>query len=132
LLQAVTQEDQIQAEAQFTLSSCYITGEGVEADTVQAALWCQRAAKGSHPDAIENLPLVRKVRLLRNNARPPAVRPLREGALLYRRCQLAHWNRETDTQKGHCRRLVPRRAADDDEDEDEASDEDGSSSSSAS
>jgi hypothetical protein len=51
------------------------------------------------------------------------------------RCQLAHWAfswRTFNLHKWHCRRLVPRRAAEADEDEDEASDEDGASPSSAS
>jgi hypothetical protein len=63
-------------------------------------------------------------------------------------CQLAHWHRALNLHKGHCRRLVPRCAAEEeedgdgeeeedeqyeasDEDEEEASDEHGGASSSS-
>ncbi len=48
LLKYVTQEadEAGMVMAESALAECYMDGNGVDADTVQAALWCQRAADG--------------------------------------------------------------------------------------
>jgi TPR repeat protein len=125
LRKAVEQEDSMTALAQTCLSICYANGDGLEADTVQAALWCQRAAAGGNQQAILMLPIIRKCNFCGTTPARQLCARCEKVRYCDRRCQLAHWNRETDTHKGHCRRLVPRHAA-------EASDEDGASSSSES
>jgi TPR repeat protein len=122
LRQVITQQEgSTKGMAQCTLSVCYLEGDGVEADTVQAALWCQRAAAGGNEDAIRNLPIIRECNFCGKTPTHQLCARCEKVRYCGRRCQLVHWNRETDTHKGHCRRRVPRRAA-------EASDEDGASS----
>ena len=58
LRQVIAQGYATKGMAQSALAMCYASGEGVEADTVQAALWCQRAAKDGDATAIEFLPLI--------------------------------------------------------------------------
>jgi hypothetical protein len=116
LRQAVGQEDAGQALAQCALATCYVDGEGVEADTVQAALWCQRAAAGGDATAIRSLPIIRKCNFCGSTPARQLCARCEKVRYCGRQCQLAHWHRETDTHKGHCRRLVPRRAAEASED----------------
>jgi TPR repeat protein len=123
--QAVEQEDVMQSRAMTALGTCYMTGDGVEEDTVQATLWCQRAAKGGDPAAALALPLIRMCRFCGKTPARQLCARCEKVRDCDHQCQLAHWDRAFNPHKGHCRRLVPRRAADEDEDEDEASDEDG-------
>ena len=105
LRQAINREahDAIKADAETALSMCYVTGNGVEADTVQAAWWCQQAVTGGDARAIELLPIIRKCDFCGTT---PA-RQLCNRCLKVRycdhQCQLAHWNRETDPHKGPCK-----------------------------
>jgi TPR repeat protein len=110
LREVITQGDSSTAFAQSSLAICYQTGNGVEADTVQAA-WCQRGAKGGNPEAIQNLPIIRKCDFCGSTPARQLCDRCEKVRYCGRQCQLAHWNRETDTHKGQCRRLVPRRAA---------------------
>jgi len=64
LRQVIAHEGAATASAQFALAQCYAKGEGVERGTVEddtllAALWCQRAARGGYAVAIELLPVFR-------------------------------------------------------------------------
>jgi TPR repeat protein len=97
--------------AQCYLTTCYWEGNGVEADTVHAALWCQTAADGGDARAIEMLPIIRTCSFC-------GTTPVRKHCERYRKvrycnavCQAAHWNRVTDPHKGHCRRAAVRRWA---------------------
>jgi TPR repeat protein len=80
-----------------------MTGEGVEADTVQAALWCQRAAKAGNEEAIELLPIILKCDFCGST---PA-RQLCNRCLMARYCgagcQAGHWNTATEPHKGPCK-----------------------------
>jgi len=111
LREAAGLEHEATATVQWQLSFCYWTGSGVEADTVQAAAWCQRAAdEAGNARAIEMLPAIRACDFCGST---PA-RQLCDRCLKVRncnhQCQLAHWNRDTDPHKGpckeHCRRAA--------------------------
>ena len=108
LRQVINQEDATKADAECTLAICYQEGNGVAADTVQAALWCQRAVEGGSEYAIENLPIIRRCDFCGTTpARQLCVR-CRKVRYCDHQCQLAHWNHATDPHKGpckeHCRR----------------------------
>jgi hypothetical protein len=60
LMQVIAQGGAATAIAQRLLALCYHNGEGVEANTVQAALWCRRAADGGDATAADNLPGIRQ------------------------------------------------------------------------
>jgi len=111
LHQAAEQVDQMQTNAQLSLAKCFMTGEGVEADAVQAAMWCERAAEGGEAEAIEMLPIIRTCHFC--GTTPARKHCERCQSLRYcsASCQAAHWNRDTDPHKAHCRRAAPRRAA---------------------
>ena len=92
------------------MDECKALGEGVEADTVHAAVWCQRAAKGGDARAIDNLSIILKCDFCGSTpARQLCVRCLKV-RYCDRQCQLAHWHRETDPHKRpykeHCRRAA--------------------------
>jgi len=107
LLRFITHDDAATAvvsAAQSQLAQCYASGQGVEVDTAQAALWCQRAADGGDADAIGMLPIIRTCTFC-------GIRPVHKHCERCRKvrycdttCQAAHWNRETNPHKGHCRR----------------------------
>jgi len=101
--QVINQEDTTKAGAARVLTMCYMEGHGVEADTVQAALWCQSAADGGDAEAIELLARIQKCHYCGTT---PA-RQLCDGCQKVRccdhQCQLAHWNREVDAHKGPCK-----------------------------
>jgi hypothetical protein len=108
LLKAVTQHnDEVEtAIAQSALSECYMEGNGVEADTTQAALWCQRAAEGGNTWAIQNLPIIRTCDFCGSTPARKHCERCRKVRYCDADCQAAHWHRETDPHKGHCRRAV--------------------------
>jgi len=98
-------------QAMLSLATCYRRGEGVEADTVQAALWCQRAAQGGNAPAMELLPIILKCDFCGSTPARQLCTRCRKVRYCDRQCQLGHWHREREPHQGHCRRLVPRRAA---------------------
>ena len=104
LRKAAEQDDQMRADAQTRLAECYATGEGVEADTAQAAVWCQKAAKSGFEPAIEFLPIIRRCDFC--GATP--ARQLCKRCMKARYCGVAciqgHWIRAADPHKDHCRR----------------------------
>ena len=109
LRQIITQGNAATSLAQFALAMCYVEGEGVEADTVQAALWCQRAAEGGGEGAaggIELLPLIRRCSLCGTTPALQVCTRCRKARYCGAGCQRAHWTRETDPHKGHCRRAA--------------------------
>jgi TPR repeat protein len=106
LLKAVTQEDETTAMAQSLLAQCYMMGEGVEADTVQAAPWCERAAKAGHARAIELLPIIRTCNLCGASPARQHCERCRKVRYCNAACQAGHWKRETNPHKGHCRRAA--------------------------
>ena len=103
LRRVVNEKQDNHAEAEYSLAVCYMEGRGVEADTVQAALWCQSAARGGNEEAIELLPIIRRCDFCGTTpARQLCVRCLKVRYCDHQ-CQLAHWNRETDPHKGPCK-----------------------------
>ena len=106
LSEVIAREDSSKADAQGAIAHCYATGNGVEVNTVQAAMWCQRAATGGCKQAIRFLPLILRCDFCGTT---PA-RQVCDRCLKVRyndaQCQRAHWNRETSPHKGHCRRAV--------------------------
>jgi hypothetical protein len=90
--------------AETRLATCYMTGDGVEADTVLAALWCQRAADGGDVDAIEMLPIIRTCNFCGTTPARKHCERCRKVRDCSTSCQAAHWKRETDPHQGHCRR----------------------------
>ena len=103
LRQVITQEDVWKEDAETSLAMCYATGTGMDADTVQAALWCQRAATGGSEQAIENLATIRRCDFCGTTpARQLCVR-CRKVRYCDHQCQLAQWNRETNAHKGPCK-----------------------------
>ena len=78
----------------------------MEADTVQAALWCQRAADGGDAEAIELLPLIRTCNFCGKKPARQLCERCRKVRYCNAECQAGHWNRETDPHKGHCRRAA--------------------------
>jgi len=92
--------------AQYTLALCYKVGDGVEADTVQAAMWCQRAADGGDAKAIEMLPLIRTCDFCGTTPARQHCNRCRKVRYCGAACQEGHWNRATDPHKGHCRRAT--------------------------
>jgi len=93
----------MKAQAERLLTFCYMEGDGVEADTVQAALWCQKAAASGDAQAIELLPIIRECDFCGTTpARQLCVRCLKVRYCNHQ-CQLAHWNRATDSHKGPCK-----------------------------
>ena len=92
--------------AQITLATCYAEGDGVEANTVQAALWGQRAADSGDAMAIANLAITLECDFCgATPARKHCVRCLKV-RYCDASCQRAHWNHETDPHKGNCRRAA--------------------------
>jgi len=105
LLELMSREDnEATVDGQFLLAACYATGDGVEADTVQAALWCQKAAAGGDAHAIELLPLFRRCNFCGTTPARKHCERCRKVRYCNITCQAAHWNRESDPHKGHCRR----------------------------
>jgi len=107
LRQVVNQEDDTKAKAETTLTMCNMEGEGVEADTVQASLWCQLAADGGDAWAIQMLPMIRTCNFCGTTPARKHCERCRTVRYCDTTCQAAHWNRETDPHKGHCRRAAP-------------------------
>ena len=106
-LQVTTQEDAVKtAMAQSQLVARYVTGNGVEADTTQAAMWCQRAADGGDEDAIEMLPMIRTCTFCGTTRARQHCERCRKVRYCNAACQAAHWHRETDPHKGHCQRAA--------------------------
>jgi TPR repeat protein len=95
------------ALVETALAICYMTGDGVEADTVQAALWCQRAATGGWEQAIEMLSIIRTCNFCGTTPARKHCERCRKMRYCNTTCQAAHWNRDTDPHKGHCRRAAP-------------------------
>ena len=106
LRQVIKQEDATQTEAEMTLAMCYMDGNGVEVDTVRAASWCQRAADGGDARAIELLPIIRTCTFCGSRPARKHCERCRKVRYCNTTCQAAHWNRETDPHKGHCRRAA--------------------------
>jgi len=106
LRQVTNQEDDTKEMAERALAVCYMEGNGVEADTVQAALWCQRAADGGDAHAIELLALIRTCDFCGTTPTRKHCERCRKVRYCNATCQAAHWNRETDPHKGHCRRAA--------------------------
>ena len=94
------------ADAETQLAVCYATGPGVEADTLQAAMWCQRGANGGCELANRILPGIRKCYCCGSTPALQLCRRCRKVRYCGAACQAAHWNRETDPHKGHCRRTA--------------------------
>jgi TPR repeat protein len=78
-------------------------GRGVDADTVQAALWCQSAADGGDAGAIELLARIRKCDYCGSTPARQLCNRCRKVRYCNHQCQAAHWNRETDSHKGPCK-----------------------------
>jgi len=106
LRQVVTQEDAQKTNAETTLTICYMEGNGVDADTVQAALWCQQAATSGNELAIRLLPVIRKCSSCGTTPARKHCERCRKVRYCSAACQAAHWKRETDPHKGHCRRAA--------------------------
>jgi len=107
LWQLIDQGGTYATMAQAELAACYYTGLGVEADTVQAALWCQRAADGGDEDAIHMmLPMIRTCNFCGTRPARQHCERCRKVRYCNTTCQAAHWNRETEPHKGHCRRAA--------------------------
>ena len=106
LSEAATQDDASTGMAQSALAACYMEGVGVEADTEQAALWCQRAADGGDAQAIQMLSNIRTCTFCGTTAARKHCERCRKVRYCNTTCQAAHWNRETDPHKGHCRRAA--------------------------
>jgi len=110
LRQVINREDATKARAERLLTVCYREGDGVEADTVQAALWCQKAARSGDAQAIQLLPIIRRCDFCGTTpARQLCVR-CRKVRYCGPACIAGHWNREMDPHKGPCKKLR-RRAA---------------------
>ena len=110
LHQVITHDDDRKADAEGSLAMCYVKGNGVEADTVQAALWCQRAVTGGSETAIELLSVIQKCDFCGTTPAHQLCKRCRKVRYCNSMCQAAHWNRETDPHKGpckeHCRRAA--------------------------
>jgi TPR repeat protein len=106
LRQAINQGDATKAMAETALAMCYMQGDGVEADTVQAALWCQRAADSGDAGAILLLPMIRTCTFCSSRPARKHCERCRKVRYCDTTCQAAHWNRDTDPHKGHCRRVA--------------------------
>jgi hypothetical protein len=104
LRQVINNADSSKADACCGLAMCYDRGTGVEADTVQAALWCQRAVTGGCEFASQLLPTIWKCELCGTAPARQLCTRCRQVRYCDAVCQAAHWNRETDPHKGHCRR----------------------------
>jgi len=105
LRQVITQEvDVWKSDAERALAMCYAAGTGVEADTVQAALWCQRAADGGDEPAIELLPFIRTCGFCGTTPARKHCERCRQVRYCDVECHAAHWIDETDPHKSHCRR----------------------------
>ena len=100
-------------DAQSSLASCYATGNGVEADTVQAAMWCQRGVDGGRSQlAIQNLPIILKCDFCGTTPARQVCSRCVQVRYCEARCQRGHWNRETDPHKCHCRRRAAEASVD--------------------
>ena len=106
LRQVINQADATKAFAERALARCYYDGHGVEADTVQAALWCQKAATSSDARAIEMLPIIRTCHFCGTSPARQHCERCRKVRYCDAGCQAAHWDRETDPHKGVCRRIT--------------------------
>ena len=105
--QVTTQGDAtLTVMAQCYLTTCFWEGNGVEPDTVQAALWCQRAADGGDARAIQMLPIIRTCDFCGITPFHNHCERCRKVRYCGAVCQAAHWNREMDLHKGHCRRAA--------------------------
>ena len=84
-----------------------MVGEGVEADKAQAMMWCREAALGGHASSVTLLEFMRTCDFCgtRNAARKLCNR-CRTARYCDGECQAAHWHREADPHKGHCRRAA--------------------------
>ena len=107
LRQVINQEEDVAtANAKRTLAMYYLEGNGVEADTVQAALWCQRAADGGDAMALQMLPLIQTCTFCGTTPARKHCGRCRKVRYCSTVCQAGHWNRETDPHRSHCRRAV--------------------------
>ena len=107
LRQILAQEDssaEIITDAQSALATAYASGNGVEADTAQAALLCKRAAQGGSWQAIQNLPLTLKCHFCDATPASKVCARCRKVRYCDAQCQRARWNREADPHRAHCRR----------------------------
>jgi TPR repeat protein len=104
LRQVTNREDATKTLAERTLAICYMDGNGVEADTAQAALWCQRAADGGDEWAIRKLPIIRTCDFCGTTPARQHCERCRKVRYCDATCQAAHWNRYTNPHKSHCRR----------------------------
>ena len=104
LRKAAEQEDQMRADAQTKLAECYANGVGVEADTVQAALWCHKAVKSGFAHAIEILPIIRRCDFCGATPARQLCKRCMKARYCGATCIHGHWTRVTDPHKGHCRR----------------------------
>jgi TPR repeat protein len=109
LLRQVINQDEdavMKASAEAGLAVCYMEGNGVEIDIAQSAMWCQRAADGGDATAIEMLPVIRSCDLCFATLARRHCKRCRTVRYCNAACQAAHWHRETDSHKGHCRRAA--------------------------
>ena len=105
--QIIDEGDELYAtKALAELAYCYSMGDGVEADTAQAALWCQRAADGGDAFAITSMPIIRTCNFCSSRPARKHCERCRKVRYCNTQCQTAHWNCETDPHKGHCRRTM--------------------------
>jgi len=75
----------------------------LEADTAQAAMWCQLAADGGDECAIEMLPVIRTCDFCGTTPARQHCERCRKVRYCSAACQAAHWNRATDPHKGPCK-----------------------------
>jgi hypothetical protein len=73
---------------------------------MQAALWCQRAVEGGHPQSIKLLLVIMKCNCCGSSPARQLCGRCRKVRYCGAGCQRAHWSRETDPHKGRCRRAV--------------------------
>ena len=111
LRQVINQEDCMKAKAEIALTICYMEGNGVEADTVQAALWCQQAATSGDASAGELLAVIRRCDFCGTTPARQLCARCRKVRYSNHQCQLAHWNRESDSHKEPCKEHRRRAAA---------------------
>ena len=101
----VADQDSVYATvAQSELAGCYYAGDGVAIDTVEAALWCQRAADHGDVEAIRMLPIIRTCDFCGSTPARKHCERCRKVRYCNTQCQAAHLNRETHPHKSHCRR----------------------------
>jgi len=105
LRQVITQGYDVEkvAEAQSTPALCYLKGGGVEANTVQAAVWCQRAADGGEAQAIQLLPVIRTCDFCGTTPARQHCDRCQKVRYCSAACLAQHWSHTVNPHKGHCR-----------------------------